>query len=248
MCNRSPGHGHSSRQNAARGVLGVRERPWRRRIACTVECATPVCPAISRGPQPVPRRAWQPRCSTPASVRRGERRGRLERSSAQAPEARSWSLACRSRSDQRGAVAGATQRAAAPGGTGGAPAPSLPPPPPRINSTSRRRPAGPSLALACTPIRALLRRGSLARPTASGRARTSSQTLTTSLGGSASADHGLSHTWRTAAADPPRPRSPRVLIREVVEVLAVAVLVAGPAGQRVGGGGGGESGEPRGGG
>jgi hypothetical protein len=33
ICSRSPGHGHSNRTTASRGAFGIRERPWRRRIA-----------------------------------------------------------------------------------------------------------------------------------------------------------------------------------------------------------------------
>jgi hypothetical protein len=57
-------------------AFGAGEQPWRRRIAWTVECATPVSAASSRGPQPVRWRAWQTRRSTSASVRRGEWCGR----------------------------------------------------------------------------------------------------------------------------------------------------------------------------
>ena len=113
ICNRSPGQGHSKRTTASRGALGVRETPWRLRIACTVECATPVSPAINRGPHPVRSRAPNTRVSIARAVRRGERRGRLERSPAHSPEQRADSLACCQRRFHLWAVARETARLSA---------------------------------------------------------------------------------------------------------------------------------------
>jgi hypothetical protein len=58
-------------------------------------------------------RAAQTRRSICGVVWRGDDRGRLDLSSAQAPDARASALASRSRTDQWCAVAGATERAAA---------------------------------------------------------------------------------------------------------------------------------------
>ena len=66
MCSKSPGHGHSYRRGRSRGCRGAREIPARLSVRHTVACASPVSPAISRGPQPERRRAAQIRsCSAP---------------------------------------------------------------------------------------------------------------------------------------------------------------------------------------
>ena len=79
--------------------------------------------------------------STAAAVRFGERRGRLERSSAHAPDARASALASSQRRFHRCAVARDTPKHSAARRSGRAPS--------HINRTSSRRPAGPSRALAC---------------------------------------------------------------------------------------------------
>jgi hypothetical protein len=82
---------------ASLGVLGRRERPWRLSVACTVECGWPVSEPISRGPQPVRRRAAQIRCCSASESIRGLVIGREERSRRQASVRRSSALAERHR-------------------------------------------------------------------------------------------------------------------------------------------------------
>jgi arsenate reductase (thioredoxin) len=105
--------------------------------------AKPVAPATRRGPQPVLRRQSQIRSCNSSASSRGERCGRLERSSN--------ALTCRppssQRCHQRCAVAGETLKAAAAAFSDR---------PSSIARTNATRPANPSLALACRYIRALL--------------------------------------------------------------------------------------------
>jgi hypothetical protein len=123
---------------------GRREIPARHSTFQTVECAKPVAPATSRGPQPVSRRQAQISSANSGASNRGERRGQLERSSSDSGQ-RSPSI---QRCHHRWTVAGETLNAAA---TVRIECPSA------TLCTSARRPAKPSLALACTSIRALLR-------------------------------------------------------------------------------------------
>jgi hypothetical protein len=79
----------------------------------TVACGIATSVAISRGPQPVRARTAQTRSWSPSERSRGERRGREERSSKQASDARSSVLAARHRATQQWAVDFATFEAAA---------------------------------------------------------------------------------------------------------------------------------------
>jgi hypothetical protein len=79
----------------------------------TVECAKPVVPATSRGPQPVLRRQSQIASASSGASCRGERSGLLERSNRHDSVARASSLAPSQRCHQRCAVAGETLKAAA---------------------------------------------------------------------------------------------------------------------------------------
>src|SRR5947208_4969103 len=143
MCSRSPGQGHSYRLAGSLTADGRRESPARLSTFQTVEWQKPVAPATRRGPQPVWRRQSQIRSCNSTASSRGERLGRLERSSS--------ALACRppssQRCHQRCAVADETLKAAAA---------ALSERPSSTARTSASRPASPSLALACRYIRALL--------------------------------------------------------------------------------------------
>jgi len=110
----------------------------------TVEWHKPVAPATRRGPQPVSRRQAQIASASSGASCRGERRGRLERSSKQDRLRLASSFASIQRCHQRCAVAGETlkQTAAA-----------FNERPSSIAPTSARRPASPSFALACRDIR-----------------------------------------------------------------------------------------------
>jgi hypothetical protein len=78
---RSPGHGHSYLFSGSLTDRGGREMPARQSTFQTVEWANPVAPATSRGPHPVWRRHSQIRSASSADKSRGERCGRLDRSS-----------------------------------------------------------------------------------------------------------------------------------------------------------------------
>src|SRR5205085_4705955 len=110
------------------------------------------------GPQPVLRLQSQIRSSNSTASSRGERCGRLERST----NALVWRPPSNQRCHQRCAVAGDTPKATAA---------SLSEQPASIAATSAARPASPSLALACRYIRALLWAWSPGRPTASKEGR-----------------------------------------------------------------------------
>ena len=75
MCSRSPGHGHSYRCTGSLAARGGREIPARRRTFQTVECAKPVAPATSLGPQPVLRRHPQIASSSSGASREARARG-----------------------------------------------------------------------------------------------------------------------------------------------------------------------------
>jgi hypothetical protein len=83
MCSRSPGQGHSYRLAASLTAGALREMPARLSTFQTAECAQPVAPATSRGPQPVSRRQAQIRSASSGASCCGELRGRRERSSKQ---------------------------------------------------------------------------------------------------------------------------------------------------------------------
>jgi hypothetical protein len=93
--------------------FGGRERPARLSTFQTVEWQKPVAPATSRGPQPVFCRQAQIASASSGASCRGERRGRLERSSRHDSVERASALASRQRCHQRCAVAGDTLKAAA---------------------------------------------------------------------------------------------------------------------------------------
>jgi hypothetical protein len=93
--------------------FGGREISARLSTFQTVECAKPVAPATSRGPQPVRRRHAQITASTSGASCRGERCGRLQRSTRHDHERRASSPASSQRCHQRCAVAGDTLKAAA---------------------------------------------------------------------------------------------------------------------------------------
>src|SRR3954470_16892841 len=122
--------------------------PARRKTFQTVEWAKPVAPPTSRGPQPVARRHAQIISASSGANCRGERPGRLERSHRHDSVVRASALASRQRCHQRLAVAGETLKA---------PAAAFHERPPSTARTNARRPASPSLALACRYIPALLR-------------------------------------------------------------------------------------------
>ena len=114
----------------------------------TVECAKPVAPATKRGPQPVWRRQAQIARSSSGASRRGERCGRLERSNRHDSVRRASSPAVQP------AVPPAVRRRRrdAEGGRR-----RLQRHPFLDRPHQAKRPASPSLALACRYIRALLR-------------------------------------------------------------------------------------------